>query len=74
MAETFAEIDDDAANDDDALGVAPLTRARAARILEKYRDVPAGKGAGHAVTTAARSSGSFASKRRIDAVVKVLKG
>ena len=73
VAETFAEIDAAAANDDDALGAAPLTRARAARILEKYRDVPAGKGTGHAVTTAARSSGSFANKRRIDAVVKALK-
>ena len=51
---------------------APLTRARAARILEKYRDVLAGKGTGHAVS-AARSSGSFANKRRIDAVVKALK-
>jgi hypothetical protein len=73
VAETFAGIDDAAAaNDDDALGAAPLTRARAARILEKYRDVPAGKGTGHAVS-AARSSGSFANKRRIDAVVKALK-
>ena len=75
VAETFAEIDntDAAANDDDALSTAPLTRARAARILEKYRDVPAGKGAGHAVSAARSSSGSFASKRRIDAVVKALK-
>jgi hypothetical protein len=73
VAETFAGIDDAAAaNDDDALGAAPLTRARAARILEKYRDVLAGKGTGHAVS-AARSSGSFANKRRIDAVVKALK-
>jgi hypothetical protein len=73
VAETFAEMDDAAAaNDDDALGAAPLTRARAARILEKYRDVLAGKGTGHAVS-AARSSGSFANKRRIDAVVKALK-
>ena len=75
VAETFAEIDntDAAANGDDALSTAPLTRARAARILEKYRDVPAGKGAGHAVSAARSSSGSFASKRRIDAVVKALK-
>ena len=72
VAETFAEIDAAAADDDDALRAAPLTRARAARILEKYRDVPAGKGTGHAVS-AARSSGSFANKRRIDAVVKALK-
>jgi hypothetical protein len=46
----------------------PLTRARAARILEKYRDVPLGKGADPSATAFA-----FASKKRVDAVVKVLK-
>ena len=45
----------------------PLTRARVARILEKYRDVPAGKGADPSATRA------FASKKRVDAVVKALK-
>ena len=78
VADAFADAAIGAVGDDpsrlsgnaSATGAEPLTRARAARILEKYRDVPSNKGAGLDVNG---RSGSFASKKRIDAVVKALK-
>ena len=65
-----ARGDDDGENGDagETPFLKPLTRARAARILEKYRDVPLGKGADPSATAFV-----FASKKRVDAVVKALK-
>ena len=67
-----ARVDDAACGSGDAetFGGEPLTRARAARILEKYRDAPSNGGTG---TVVDGRSISFASKKRIDAVVEALK-